>query len=55
MSWNYEEIAADPSGFTAAIAAVAIATKYGPSAVRENIATGGAVLARVAETIGRQS
>ena len=49
VSWNHEEIVADPSGFTAAVAAVAIATKYGPSAVRENIQTGGAVLARLAE------
>lgn len=49
VSWNHEEIVADPSGFTAVVAAVAIATKYGPSAVRENIETGGAVLARLAE------
>jgi len=55
VSWNHEEIAADPSGFKAALASVAIATKYGPSAVRENIEAGGTVLARLAETTGHQS
>ena len=43
-TWNYDEICADNSGWTAALTAVILATALGPSAVRQNRQEKGAVL-----------
>jgi len=40
-TWNADEVAEDPDAFTAALAAVALATKEGPQAVRDNITSKG--------------
>jgi len=54
VTWNADEVAEDGGAFTAALAAVALAAKLGPAAVRENIATGGKLLEKlILETEGR--
>jgi hypothetical protein len=40
VSWNYNEIEEDEEAFTAALTAVALAAKWGPRAVRNNIGDG---------------